>query len=51
MEKDLKRIEEAKKRIEENKEVIIDSNAAKGISQPIIVHSKNKTKSDKTTAA
>ena len=32
-------------------EVIIDSSAAKGISQPIIVHSKNKTKTDKTSAA
>ena len=32
-------------------EVIIDSGAAKGISQPIVVHSKNKTKPDKTTAA
>ena len=31
-------------------EVIIDSGAAKGISQPIVVHSKNKTKPDKTTA-
>jgi len=32
-------------------EVIIDSGAAKGASQPIIVHSKNKTKPEKTTAA
>ena len=32
-------------------EVIIDSGAAKGTSQPIIVHSKNKTKPDKTSAA
>ena len=33
-------------------EVIIDSGAAKGQSQPIIVHSKeNKSKSEKTTAA
>ena len=32
-------------------EIIIDSGAVKGTSQPIIVHSKNKTKSDKTTAA
>ena len=32
-------------------EVIIDSGAAKGISQPVIVHSKNKSKSDKTSAA
>ena len=33
-------------------EVIIDSGAAKGQSQPIIVHSKNnKNKTDKTTAA
>ncbi len=32
-------------------EVIIDSGAAKGASNPIIVHSKNKTKPEKTTAA
>ena len=34
-------------------EVIVDSSAAKGQSQPIIVHSKNdnKLKSNKTTAA
>ena len=32
-------------------EVIIDSSAAKGTSQPIVVHSKNKTKTDKTSAA
>ena len=35
-------------------EVIVDSGAAKGLSQPIIVHSKNaqsKNKSSKTTAA
>ncbi|MDC3145814.1 ATP-dependent Clp protease ATP-binding subunit ClpX [Candidatus Pelagibacter sp.] len=32
-------------------EVIIDSGAAKGVSQPIIVHSKNKSKSEKTSAA
>ena len=34
-------------------EVIIDGSAAKGLSQPIIVHSKadNKPKSDKTSAA
>ena len=32
-------------------EVIIDTGAAKGISQPVIVHSKNKSKSDKTSAA
>ena len=32
-------------------EVIIDSNAAKGTSEPILVHSKNKTKTDKTSAA
>jgi len=34
-------------------EVIIDSGAAKGLSQPIIVHSKNnsKIKTDKTSAA
>ena len=34
-------------------EVIVDSSAAKGHSQPIIVHSKNdnKLKSSKTTAA
>ena len=34
-------------------EVIVDTGAAKGHSQPIIVHSKNnnKTKSNKTSAA
>ena len=34
-------------------EVIVDAGAAKGQSQPIVVHSKsdNKTKSNKTTAA
>jgi ATP-dependent Clp protease ATP-binding subunit ClpX len=34
-------------------EVIVDASAAKGLSQPIIVHSKNntKTKMDKTSAA
>ena len=34
-------------------EVIVDASAAKGLSQPIIVHSKNitKTKTGKTTAA
>ena len=32
-------------------EVIIDSSAAKGITQPLIVHSKNKTKPEKTSAA
>ena len=35
-------------------EVIVDSGAAKGLSQPIIVHSKNvqnKNKPSKTTAA
>ena len=34
-------------------EVIIDASAAKGQSQPIIVHSKteNKSKTDKTSAA
>ena len=32
-------------------EVIIDNGAAKGNTQPIIVHSKNKSKTDKTTAA
>ena len=34
-------------------EVIIDAGADKGLSQPIIVHSKNnnKTKTDKTSAA
>ena len=34
-------------------EVIIDGSAAKGQSQPIIVHSKteNKSKTDKTSAA
>ena len=32
-------------------EIIIDSGAVKGTSQPIVVHSKNKTKSEKTSAA
>ena len=34
-------------------EVIVDASAAKGLSQPIIVHSKNNTenKDDKTSAA
>ena len=32
-------------------EVIIDAGATKGISQPIIVHTKNKSKTEKTTAA
>ena len=34
-------------------EVIVDSSAAKGLTQPILVHSKsdNKTKSSKTSAA
>ena len=34
-------------------EVIVDASAAKGQSQPILVHSKedNKTKSNKTSAA
>ena len=32
-------------------EVVVDSGAVKGHSQPIIVHSKNKSKTDKTTAA
>ena len=34
-------------------EVIVDAGAAKGLSQPILVHAKsdNKTKSSKTTAA
>jgi ATP-dependent Clp protease ATP-binding subunit ClpX len=34
-------------------EVIVDAGAAKGLSQPIIVHSKNnnKAKSDKISAA
>ena len=42
-------IEEA---IQENiKEVIVDAASVKGQSQPIIVHSKNKSKTDKTTAA
>ena len=34
-----------------HEEVIIDSGAAKGVSSPVIVHSKNKTKTDKTSAA
>ena len=32
-------------------EVIIDSGAVKGVSQPIIVHTKNKSKTEKTSAA
>ncbi len=32
-------------------EVIIDSSAAKGVTQPVTVYSKNKPKSDKTSAA
>ena len=37
---------------EDTEEVIIDTGAVKGHSQPIIVHSKNnKSKSDKTSAA
>ena len=33
-------------------EVIVDTSAAKGQSQPILIHSKNtKTKTEKTTAA
>ena len=32
-------------------EVVVDVGAVKGHSQPIIVHSKNKSKTDKTTAA
>ena len=32
-------------------EVIIDGGAIKGISQPIIVHTKNKSKTEKTSAA
>ena len=32
-------------------EVVVDSASVKGQSQPIIVHSKNKSKTDKTTAA
>ena len=32
-------------------EVIIDSGAIKGTSQPIIVHTKNKSKTEKTSAA
>ncbi len=32
-------------------EVIIDSGSAKGSSQPILVHSKNKSKTEKTSAA
>ena len=39
--------------LENVEEVIIDASAAKGLTQPIIVHSKNntKTKTDKTSAA
>ena len=32
-------------------EVIIDAGAVKGTSQPIIVHTKNKSKTEKTSAA
>ena len=32
-------------------EVIIDSGVTKGTSQPIIVHTKNKSKTEKTSAA
>ena len=32
-------------------EVIIDTGVIKGDSEPIIVHSKNKTKQEKTSAA
>ena len=32
-------------------EVIIDTGAINGVSEPIIVHSKNKNKPEKTTAA
>ena len=32
-------------------EVIIDAGATKGTSQPIIVHTKNKSKTEKTSAA
>ena len=32
-------------------EVIIDGGAIKGTSQPIIVHTKNKSKTEKTSAA
>ena len=34
-----------------NVQVIVDSGAVKGQSQPVIVHSKNKSKTDKSTAA
>ena len=32
-------------------EVIIDASVTKGVSQPIIVHTKNKSKTEKTSAA
>ena len=32
-------------------EIIIDSGAVKGTTQPIVVHSKNKTKPEKSSAA
>ena len=32
-------------------EVIIDTGAINGVSEPLIVHSKNKNKSEKTSAA
>ena len=42
-----------KQKQQKQKEVIVDASAAKGLTQPIIVHSKNnsKTKTDKTSAA
>ena len=32
-------------------EVIIDHNSVLGLSEPLVVHSKNKNKTQKTTAA
>ena len=47
------KIDEDGKKLEPIEEVIVDAGAAKGQSQPILVHSKNtsKSKSDKTSAA
>ena len=47
------KIDKSEKKLEPIEEVIIDGSAAKGLSQPIIVHSKtdSKSKTNKTTAA
>ena len=46
-------IDSLEQRVREDniEEVIIDAGAAKGTSQPIIVHTKNKSKTEKTSAA